>query len=170
MQASFDDLAEPFKGKVLKLDAKIKEKGLPLKLFEARRTFKRQAELYNHGRELRDGLMVVVRPKDVVTKAQSGESAHNWGLAADFILDIKHEYWDKWKDKPDSPWDNGKGSKITKPNVINVWYQFGILAKEMELEWGGSWKFLDLPHVQISNWKSFRPQNYKSVVEREMSK
>lgn len=170
MPVSFENLAEPFKSKAVELDVKIKEKGLPLKVFETRRSFKRQAELFAHGRDLRDGLMVVVAPRDVVTKAKAGESPHNWGVAADFILDLEHEYWKKWLDKPDTPWDNGKGTKTTKPNVINVWYQFGTLAKEIDLEWGGTWKFLDLPHVEILNWKSYRPQNYKSVVEREMGK
>jgi peptidoglycan LD-endopeptidase CwlK len=167
---SFDALAEPFKSKTLELDRLIKEKGLPFVVFETRREFKRQAELYRQGRRLQDGLMVVVDKSAIVTKAQAGESAHNWGLAVDFILDVNHEYWNKWAIKPDGAWDSGQTSKATKPNVINVWYQLGVLAKELDLEWGGSWQFRDLPHVQLLSWKHFRPSNYKAVVEREMSK
>lgn len=170
MFVSFEDLAEPFKAKCLMLDDKILAKGLPLKLFETRRSFKRQAELFGKGRDLRDGLMVVVDKSKVVTGAQAGQSPHNWGLAADFILDVDHTYWKQWNDRPESPWDDGKGPKLVKPNVINVWHQFGMLAREVDLTWGGSWRFLDLPHVELPTWKSLRPQNYKAVVEREMSK
>lgn len=168
--ASLDDLAEPFKSRVVELQAKLENKDLPFVMFESRRSFKRQAELFDKGRELIDGLMVVKDHKLIVTKARSGESAHNWGLAADFILDLKHDYWKQWHLKPDGPWDDGKGAKVIKPNVINVWHQFGALAKEVELQWGGSWQFRDLPHVELPNWKTFRPHNYKAVVEREMSK
>ena len=170
MKASFEDLADPFKSKAQLLQDHIQEKGLPFTLFEARRSFKRQAELFNQGRELRDGLMVTVSPGNIVTKARAGESPHNWGLAADFILVLDHFYWKRWNDKPDTPWDSGQGVKVIKPNVINVWHQFGALAKGVDLVWGGSWQFRDLPHVELSNWKTFRPQNYKAVVEREMSK
>lgn len=167
MHGTLADLVEPFKSLCLKLNNRLIESGLPLVLFETKRSFKRQAELYSKGR---NEAGVVVEPRDVVTKASSGESPHNWGLAADFILDVNHAYWDKWHDKPDGPWDDGKGHKTTKPNVINVWHQFGELVKEMNLEWGGTWKFRDLPHVQLPNWKDLRPLNYKQVVKKEMEK
>ena len=170
MKASFEDLADPFKSRVQGLDAKLKEMGLPLKLFESRRSFKRQAELFNKGRKFEDGLILVEHPAQIVTKARAGESAHNWGLAADFVLDVDHEYWAKWLDRPENPWDSGVGIKPPKPNVIGVWHKFGELAAWCDLEWGGSWKFKDLPHVELKNWKSLRPSNWKAVVEPEMQR
>jgi hypothetical protein len=171
MSKSFDTLAEPFKSKVEGLDRKLKEENLPLTIFETRRDFKRQAELFGKGRTLVEGLMKVTEPEKVVTMARAGVSAHNWGLAADFVLDVNHKYWDSWVDKPANPWDSGYSTgKPPKPSVIAVWHKFGELVAWCDLEWGGSWKFKDLPHVEVKNWKSYRPSNWVEIVEREMKR
>jgi len=67
--------------------------------------------------------------RPVVTNARAGYSWHNFGLAADLTL------FDKSGRKP--IWEGQEYSRI------------GVLAKELGLEWGGSWRtFKDLPHVQ----------------------
>lgn len=66
------------------------------------------------------------RPK--VTNARGGQSNHNYGLAVD-LCPFKGG-------QPD--WNDGKGF-----NTI------GAEAKKLGLEWGGDWKFVDKPHVQL---------------------
>ena len=71
-------------------------------------------------------------PGGIVTNARGGYSWHNYGLAADyaFVIDGKVTW-------------NGP------------WAEFGIIAKECGLEWGGSWtKFRDRPHVQWTKGKT----------------
>lgn len=63
-----------------------------------------------------------------VTKADAGESAHNYGLAIDvFCLD-------------GIPWAQDKYKTLNK------------LCALRGLTWGGSWKTPDLPHVQVSDF------------------
>src|SRR5262245_30055769 len=119
-----DSLASPFKEKIELLLSKIKDAKLPMRLFEARRSFKRSSELFMKGRESRDGVTVVVDPSKVVSNARAGESPHNWGLAVDIVLDRM------------KPWD-------TSPEAMKVWHEFGRLVDECDLEWGGKWKFKD---------------------------
>jgi len=62
----------------------------------------------------------------IVTNAKGGYSWHNFGLAVDYV------FWDgkRWT------WE-GDYARI------------GIIAKNLGLEWGGSWtKFPDRPHIQ----------------------
>ena len=67
--------------------------------------------------------------RPVVTNARAGYSWHNFGLAADLTL------FDKSGRKP--IWEGPEYNRI------------GAIAKELGLEWGGSWRtFKDLPHVQ----------------------
>lgn len=67
------------------------------------------------------------RPK--VTNARGGQSNHNYGLAVD-LCPFKGG-------QPD--WNDG--------NAFNT---IGREAKKLGLEWGGDWKFVDKPHVQLS--------------------
>jgi peptidoglycan L-alanyl-D-glutamate endopeptidase CwlK len=66
------------------------------------------------------------RPR--VTKARGGQSNHNYGLAVD-LCPFK-------AGKPD--WNDG--------DAFNT---IGREAKKLGLEWGGDWKFVDKPHVQL---------------------
>ncbi|MHB1002028.1 MAG: M15 family metallopeptidase [Armatimonadota bacterium] len=68
----------------------------------------------------------------IVTNAKGGYSWHNFGRAADyaFIIDGKVTW--------NGPWD-----------------EFGRIAKQCGLEWGGAWKrFKDRPHVQYTSGKT----------------
>lgn len=82
------------------------------------RTFAEQDKLYAQGR---------TTPGNVVTKAQGGQSIHNFGAAADFAAKVAGKI--SWKES-----------------------DYTVLKEEAEklgLESGGSWKFKDLPHVQL---------------------
>jgi hypothetical protein len=72
------------------------------------------------------------RPR--VTKARGGQSMHNYGLAVDFAFVVNGTI--SWDEK--------------------LYRRIGGWAKEAGLEWGGNWKFTDLPHVQISNGYDWR--------------
>lgn len=147
---SIDSLIEPFKAKVVELQTKITDAKLPMRLFETRRSFKRSLELFELGRRFdSSGLWVVTDKSKVVSNAHPGESPHNWGVAADFVL------------SGEKPWD-------TSPEAMEVWHAFGKIAQETDLVWGGSWKFVDLPHVEIKQWTRFRPNNWRSFVEKEV--
>lgn len=87
-----------------------------------------QAELYASGR---------TKPGPVVTKAKPGQSAHNFqvkGLPAARAFDIV-------------PLD-AKGKAIW--DAANpAWKTAGAIATGLGLDWGGTWKFKDLPHIQL---------------------
>lgn len=75
-----------------------------------------------------DGLYAKGRtkPGNRVTNARGGQSLHNYGLALDFAPVVGGVI----------SWDEKQYRK------------FGEFADAAGLEWGGRWKFLDLPHVQ----------------------
>lgn len=67
------------------------------------------------------------RPR--VTKARGGQSNHNYGLAVDLC-----------------PFKAGKPDW----NDSDAFNTIGREAKKLGLEWGGDWKFVDKPHVQLN--------------------
>lgn len=68
------------------------------------------------------------RKRPRVTKARGGQSYHNYGVAVDlaFIVDGKLS-WDE-----------------------RLYKNIGRWASRAGLEWGGNWKFVDKPHVQLA--------------------
>jgi peptidoglycan LD-endopeptidase CwlK len=90
------------------------------------RTNEEQAALYAQGR---------TAPGRIVTRAQAGQSAHNYGLAIDIVPMING--------KPD--WDGGHP----------IWESVGKLGQSAGLEWAGapSYPFHELAHFQLPNWK-----------------
>ncbi len=72
------------------------------------------------------------RPK--VTNARGGFSYHNYGIACDFAFIVGGEL--SWDDR--------------------LYKNIGRWAGRVGLEWGGSWKFSDKPHVQLPNMTSIR--------------
>ena len=75
-----------------------------------------------------DALYAIGRTKKGkrVTNARGGQSMHNYGLALDFAPVVGGEI--SWDEKH--------------------YASFGKYADAAGLEWGGRWKFVDLPHVQ----------------------
>ena len=92
------------------------------------RSFAEQNALYN--------------AKPQVTKAKGGQSYHNYGLAIDIVLLVDKDgngtnetaSWDVKRDFD----DDGKAD----------WMEIVAIFKRYGWEWGGDWKFTDLPHFQ----------------------
>lgn len=84
------------------------------------RTFAEQDALFAQGR---------TKPGKKVTNARSGQSNHNYGLAVDLCPFVDGEY--AWK------------SEKLFDAIGDAVHAVG------GLEWGGNWKFVDKPHVQL---------------------
>lgn len=106
------------------------------------RTYEQQEECYSKGRELKDGFWIVTNEKEIVTNAKPGYSWHNYGLAADLVLDL----------------DAGHpGVKLTWQEIVdsnkdgaNDWLTLGMAVMSNGLIWGGSFKTIkDVPHVEL---------------------
>lgn len=90
------------------------------------RSNEEQNQLYAKGRTIAG---------KIVTNSRGSQSYHNYGLAIDicFIIDGKVSY-DTKKDF------DGDG--------LADWMEVVRIFKSYGWEWGGDWKFLDLPHFQ----------------------
>lgn len=98
------------------------------------RTFDEQTALYNQGR---------TTPGAVITDAQAGQSAHNFGLAVDF-QPTGPEGFDK-----DAAYDE-------KASIVDDWNNsplsaIGTLKTDIPISSG-----LDRAHVQLANWVAIR--------------
>lgn len=106
--------------RVTSLIESLVQQGLTVEIVQGLRTFAEQDGLFAQGRTM---------PGKRVTNARGGQSNHNYGLAVDLCIFV-----------------NGK------PNweaPQREWQMIGVAAERLGLEWGGRWKFVDLPHVQL---------------------
>jgi len=106
------------------------------------RTFKEQNALYAIGRtKLYDEKG---RRLGKVTNAKGGQSYHNYGLAIDIVL-LKDT--DGNGTFESASWETNvdfdKDGKADWMEVVAIFQKYGW-------EWGGVWKFKDLPHFQKS--------------------
>jgi peptidoglycan L-alanyl-D-glutamate endopeptidase CwlK len=102
-------------------------------VFDGFRSYSDQQALYIKGRSFINGAWVVTNPRLVVTKAIPGKSAHNYGVAVDWVFDASPSrpgvQW-SWDDK--YPWGT-----------------IGSIAMSHGLEWAGNWvTFKEFPHIQ----------------------
>lgn len=123
---SLTDLHVAFQPKAQEFITATSQAGLDVLIYCTLRSLAEQAELYACGRTL---------PGKIVTKAQPGQSAHNYGLAFDGAPLIQGRIaWD----------DHG------------AWQTYGRIAAELGLEWAGTWvSFKEFPHIQLPNWKQY---------------
>ncbi len=126
MSRSLDDLREPFRSKAKEWAAKCEAEGLDILVYCTLRTPAEQDALYAQGR---------TKPGPIVTYAKAGSSAHNFGLALDFVpLQGGKPLWkggDHWK----------------RPIEI---------AESLGLESASKWlKFKEMPHLQCKDWRQW---------------
>ena len=120
-----------FKEKIAKLILGAVNVDLPpVAVHMGLRTWEQQDALYALGRTVKnpDGAGPEKPLGNIVTKAKGGESWHCFGVAADIVF------------KPDGKWS--WADKMP-------WGALGKIGVELGLEWGGVWKFKDLPHFQL---------------------
>lgn len=113
-------------------DALCKDLGPEWQPYYGLRTFAEQDKLYALGRTL---------PGSIVTNAQGGESAHNYGCATD---------WTMWNEDGTPIW-----MKFENPIV----QKFGEIATRVGAQWGGAFHSPDGPHVELHlmvSWKSVK--------------
>ena len=103
------------------------------------RTFNEQDELYSIGR---------TKPGRKVTNAKGGQSYHNYGLAFDIVLLVDSKGTGKFdKASWETNVDFDRDGRADWHEVVNICKRYGW-------EWGGDWKFTDLPHFQKTMGKS----------------
>lgn len=129
---SLDDLHVAARSKVRALVTAAKVDGLEILIYCTLRPLAEQAELYAQGR---------TKPGPIVTWARPGQSAHNYGLAADGVVLVG-------------------GKPLWKPKTVAdfaLWERYGALAEKCGLEWAGRWPKAkrEFPHVQVPNWRDY---------------
>lgn len=105
------------------------------------RTFEEQNALYAQGR---------TKAGKIVTNAKGGESMHNFGIAIDIVLLVDK---DKNGTFESASWEtnvdfDGDG--------VSDWMEVVKIFKLYGWEWGGDWKFTDMPHFQKTFGKSVK--------------
>ena len=117
---NISDLHPRLQSKLAELQTLCSNNGITIKIGECLRTVAEQDALYAKGR---------TAPGNIVTNARgsSYSSQHQWGIAADFYLDMDV---DGDGAKSDDAFNNGSG----------LFDRVGNLAKSIGLGWGGDWK------------------------------
>lgn len=100
--------------------AMCKERGINVTVTSTYRDHESQNALYAQGR---------TKPGRIVTKAQGGQSFHNWRVAFDVVPVV--------------------GGKAVWDDEV-LWQKLGDIGIACGLEWGGKWKFRDYPHFQYT--------------------
>jgi peptidoglycan LD-endopeptidase CwlK len=125
-------LYPPFAEQLKYFESRLAAAKLPFYLYMGLRTFECQDELYAQGR---------TKPGQIVTNARGGDSLHNYGLGADYVLDGQVE-------KPGIQWSWDIKSDLNADGR-NDWLQMAEIAVSCGLEPGYFWKrFPDAPHIQ----------------------
>lgn len=133
MSRNISELHPGLQAKLAELQTLCSDHGITIKIGECLRTVAEQDALYEKGR---------TAPGSIVTNAKgsSYSSQHQWGIAADFYLDMDID---------------GDGSKADDAfnNATNLFNKVGSLAKSIGLGWGGDWKNpVDKPHLYLPKW------------------
>ena len=123
---SLDDLFPQTKKKFENLLASCNAAGIKIRITCTYRSNAEQADLYAKGR---------TKPGTIVTKAKPGSSFHNLRRAVDVVILTPDG-------KVDWAW-------MDSPACQGLWTQFGQLARQHGLDWGGYWDTIqDKPHVE----------------------
>lgn len=136
---SLAGLRDPFLIRLLALEGTMRDRGIHMVRWETLRTAERQAELKSRG----------------ASRAGPGESPHEWGLAADYVLDVERVPVRRraWGSKMVlDAWDH------ESPRAVATWAAFGQAVRDVGLVWGGDWpNFVDRPHVELPRWRDLIP-------------
>lgn len=120
------DLLPVVQGKAKAFVAKAKAAGIDVIITSTYRDRESQAALYAQGR---------TRPGRIVTNARPGQSYHNYRVAFDFVPVVAGKA--QWND-------------------LALFRRLGEIGESLGLEWGGRWKFKDMPHLQYTGGLTLR--------------
>lgn len=123
-----EDLRAPFRLRAEAWQRACVAAGLDVLIYCTLRPLEEQAKLYEQGR---------TTPGPIVTYAKPGESAHNYGLALDFVPMA--------------------GSKPLWAPGSTAYVRAIELAEAEGMESACRWKkFTEWPHLQEPNWRNYR--------------
>lgn len=114
------DLHPKVKAMAEKFLSECKTAGLNVTIYSTYRDHESQNDLYAQGR---------TKPGKVITKAKGGDSFHNWKVAFDAAPIVNGSI----------PWNDAR-----------LFEKMGAIGEKCGLEWGGRWKFKDMPHFQFT--------------------
>ena len=138
--------------KIEELQEKCSAHGITIGISECLRTIAEQDALYAQGR---------TKAGNIVTNAKGStySSQHQWGIAADFYLDMDV---DGDGQKADDAFNNNTG----------LFERVGAIAVSIGLGWGGTWKSIkDRPHIYLPDWGSttYELKNQYGTPEKFMA-
>lgn len=110
------------------------------------RTHAEQDKLYAQGRTVKGS---------IVTNARGGQSYHNYGLAIDICLLSKDGTKVSWDANMDSDKDG-----------VADWLEIVAVFKKYGWEWGGNWRFRDMPHFQKTFGQTISSLQNKYKVQK----
>src|SRR3990167_2317807 len=122
---SLDDVHEDMRGLALAWLVECRRDGLDPLVYCTLRSFAEQIRLYAQGR---------TQPGDIVTYAKPGQSAHQYGLALDFVPIV--------------------GGKPSWDGSHPDWERCIVIADRLGLESASRWpRFREKPHLQVPQWR-----------------
>lgn len=132
-EKKLSELYAPFAARIRNFIIKARQESLNVSIFEGYRSFERQKDLYQKGRDLTGK---IIDQRKIVTNAPPGFSFHNYGLACDIVFDGSDS-------KPGFQWSWSD---------THEWKKLAQLGKdEFGLEPAYFWKsFPEAPHYQCS--------------------
>jgi hypothetical protein len=156
---TLDSLFPPFRDQVEALLKTIES--LHFDLRETYRSLATQLEYWQKGRELQNGIWVVIDKTKVVTNAQPGASLHVYGMAVDSVPHLQSpnsKLGLQWS------WDDYDLTQKGRQRV--PWEKLAAAYRQVGMEAGADWvKFPDLPHGQ--NRYGFQPSELYPILTSE---
>ncbi len=156
MEIGLSNLNYQFREYVEKFITECSKEVISVWVYDTLRPKSVQKALYAQGREplevvnsIREsaGLKPIDERKNRYIVTRLRVSAHNYGLAADFVPVVDG--------KPQ--WYNDE-----------LWLRCGCIALNLGMEWGGMWKKpVDRTHIQMKNWRKVATFNHleRLVIE-----
>ena len=120
--------------------------GYTLRFSHTLRTHAEQDKLYAQGRSVKG---------PIVTNARGGQSYHNYGLAIDICLLSKDGKTVSW----DAKMDSDKDGVADGLEIVEGFKKYGW-------EWGGNWRFRDIPHFQKTFGQTISSLQSKYKVQK----
>jgi len=158
--STLSTLSEPFRSAIIWLRHRLDEKNIPVLLWETGRTAQRQRFMFEGGS----------------SRAEPGESPHEFGFGADFVIDSERCETGRMV------WHAEGGSSrwvpfhfdCQSPRAVATWRRFGDEVDKCGLVWGGNWKPLSkegigwaYTHVEMAGWRTYKPVDTKPSKKQD---